>query len=51
VWSTQKEKKKKKLGGSFSQNNLFVYIHIGFMVYVEEKVRKQTINSIPRMIN
>ena len=24
----------------YQQNNLFVYIHIGFMVYVEEKVRK-----------
>ena len=25
---------------SYEQNNLFVDIHIGFMVYVEEKVRK-----------
>jgi hypothetical protein len=24
----------------YQENNLFVYIHIGFMVYVEEKVRK-----------
>jgi len=24
----------------YQQNNLFVYIHIGFMVYVEEKVRR-----------
>jgi hypothetical protein len=23
----------------YQQNNLFVYIHIGFMVYDEEKVR------------
>ena len=23
----------------YQQNNLFVYIHIGFMVYVEKKVR------------
>jgi len=24
----------------YQQNNSFVYIHIGFIVYVEEKVRK-----------
>ena len=24
----------------YQQNNSFVYIHIGFMVYVEEKVKK-----------
>ena len=24
----------------YQQNNSFVYIHIGYIVYVEEKVRK-----------
>ena len=28
----------------YQQNNSFVYIQIGFIVYVEEKVRKYTFN-------
>ena len=33
--------RKKYIGNHiYQQNNLFVYIQIGFMAYVEEKVRK-----------
>ena len=33
----------------YQQNNSFVYIHIGFMVYVEEKVRKCAFKGIVKV--